>query len=131
MRAFGRGPRRLFTRRWGLYVGGVLALPFDAAAGFTPASLRAGSATELYAQTGNLPQVQWHLRHGGLENLHNYIQELPLALARAALTPAQTARVARFARVSELLRRLAVAGHGPPTVVASRTLRRTANRRPR
>ena len=43
-----------FARRWSLYFGSVLGLSVAAADGFTPASMRAGCATELYQATRDL-----------------------------------------------------------------------------
>ena len=41
--------------------------------------------------------VYWHLRHRDETQLRNYIQELPLALAHAAMAPALARRIARVA----------------------------------
>ena len=56
--------------------------------GFTPASLRAGCATELFRRSQDLALVQWHLRHESQRTLRHYIQELPAAQVRARLSPA-------------------------------------------
>ena len=109
-----------FAQRWRLYVGTVLGLPVPAADGFTPASMRAGSATEMYQQTRDLVRVQWHLRHKDLETLRHYVQELPLAMARAALSAEQAARVQAFSRVADVMRRRAIAGREVAPLVESR-----------
>ena len=129
----------VFAKRWTLYVGGILGLPVAAADGFTPASMRAGSATEMYQQTRDLVRVQWHLRHKDIETLRHYVQELPLAMSRAALTPTQFDRVQAFARVADVMRRRALAGHEVAPLVESRWAvvrarprrRRSAPARPR
>jgi len=94
-----------FRRHFDTYLGTKLGLPVRAAVnGFTPASLRAGCASELYLQSGrDLDHVQWHLRHGDASTLRSYIQELPLALARASLPTVQAARVRRIAPLAGAL----------------------------
>ena len=83
--------------------------------GYTPASCRAGCATELYQTTADLVRVQWQLRHKDLTTLESYVQELPLAMARAALTPEQASTVGRYARAADRLLQRAVTGlEGPP-----------------
>ena len=75
-----------FARRWSLYFSNVLGLSVASEDGFTPASMRAGCATELFQVTRDVSVVQWQLRHENMSTLRHYIQELPLAIARAALS---------------------------------------------
>ena len=82
--------------------------------------MRAGSASEMYQQTRDLVRVQWHLRHKDIETLRHYIQELPLAMSRAALTTEQAACVQSFSRVADVLRRRALAGRDVGPLAVSR-----------
>ena len=108
-----------FARRWKLYFSNVLGLSVASEDGFTPASMRAGYATELFQLTRDVALVQWQLRHENLTTLRHYIQELPLAVARAALNEEQLAVVRRFSRAAGQLREDAVAGRGPQPLVRS------------
>ena len=108
-----------FARRWKLYFSNVLGLSVASEDGFTPASMRAGYATELFQLTRDVALVQWQLRHENLTTLRHYIQELPLAVARAALNEDQLAVVRRFSRAAGQLREDAVAGRGPQPLVRS------------
>ena len=99
-----------FSRRWRVYIEDVLQLSASSTHGFCPASLRAGCATELYEATHDLVLVQWQLRHQDLTTLQSYVQELPMAMAQAALTPDQRARVGRLSSSADLLLRRTVAG---------------------
>ena len=99
-----------FSRRWRVYIEDVLKLSASSTDGFCPASLRAGCATELYETTHDLVLVQWQLRHQDLTTLQSYVQELPMAMAQAALTPDQRVRVDRLSRSADLLLRRTVAG---------------------
>ena len=108
-----------FARRWSLYFGSVLGLSVAAADGFTPASMRAGCATELYQATRDLVLVQWQLRHESLSTLRHYVQELPLAMARAEWSDDQLDVVRRFARAAGPLRARAIAGRGAAPLVRS------------
>ena len=73
----------------------------------------------MYQQTRDLVRVQWHLRHKDIETLRHYVQELPLAMSRAALSTEQAARVRAFSRVADVMRRRALrgrVGHLGPTL---------------
>ena len=99
--------------------------------GFTPASMRAGCATELFQITRDVSLVQWQLRHENMSTLRHYIQELPLAIARAALSETELAVVRRFSRAAGRLREDAVAGRGPQPLVRSHWTAVRARRRAR
>jgi len=86
-----------FVRCWDEVFGSVLRLTVHGDAALTPASLRAGAATEVYKQTRDLSKVRWMLRHQDEGTLEHYIQELPAALARARLCSASAAHVQLFA----------------------------------
>ena len=75
--------------------------------------MRAGCATELFQVTRDVSLVQWQLRHENMSTLRHYIQELPLAMTRAALSETELAVVRRFSRAAGRLREDAVAGRGP------------------
>ena len=62
----------------------------------TPGSLRAGAATELYKQCGDLNRIRGGLRHTSQGSLESYIQELPHALLDARRSPATRAAVELF-----------------------------------
>ena len=89
-----------FARRWSLYFSNVLGLSVASEDGFTPASMRAGCATELFQVTRDVSVVQWQLRHENMSTLRHYIQDLPLAMARAALSETELAVVRRFSRAA-------------------------------
>ena len=86
-----------FRRVWEQVFHEGLFLAVHGNKGFTPSSLRAGCATELYRQSGSLDVVQWHLRHSGARSLAHYIQELPRALREAKLSGQAAQRVALLA----------------------------------
>lgn len=90
-----------FRKTWEDVFGSGLLLPVHGKNAFTPSSLRAGCATELYRQTNSLERVQWHLRHSGTKSLAHYIQELPRALREARLTQASAQKVALLAPLFE------------------------------
>ena len=87
--------------------------------GFTPASMRAGCATEPFQVTRDVYPVQWQLRHENMSTLRHYIQELPLAMARAALIETELAVARRSSRAAGRLREDAMAGRGPQPLVRS------------
>ena len=97
-----RGPYQ-FRATWDRYCI-LIGLPVSGPTAFTPASLRAGCATELFLQEGRDPHpVQWHLRHKDASSLTHYIQELPAALARASLSRGQQRTVQRLSAFTNLL----------------------------
>ena len=63
----------------------------------TPASLRAGGATDLSIRGYSVADIQWRLRHASDKTCRHYIQEAGCALARARLTPAAQVVVRQFA----------------------------------
>ena len=63
--------------------------------------------------------MQWQLRHESLSTLRHYVQELPLAMARAEWSDDQLDVVRRFARAAGPLRARAIAGRGAAPLVRS------------
>jgi hypothetical protein len=90
-----------FGKVWEFIILGKIGIPVHGTSGLTPSSLRAGCATEMFRQTHSLSTVRWHLRHASERTLGHYIQEVPLALQRAALSPSSKAVVREFAPLFE------------------------------
>ena len=66
--------------------------------GYTPASLRAGGATQLYIAGVPLGDIRWQLRHASEQSVRRYVQASAAAYAQARLSGATQSLVSRFSR---------------------------------
>ena len=99
---------------------------------FSPGSLRAGAASELYKQCADLNLIRWLLRHSSQGSLESYIQELPYALLDARPSPMTREAIASFgAAFVAALAEAPLGVFGPPRVDQPRPARAAAPRRRR
>ena len=76
--------------------------------GLTPASLRAGGATELFQQGVDISRLRFLGRWRSIQTLDHYVQEAAAALVLASTPPAATQLIEALLRDARVLRR-------PPT----------------
>ena len=91
------------ARRW-RQLFGALGFRCGAPEGLTPASLRAGGATELYLQTASHERVRLQLRHGpASRSTERYVQEAAAALSFARVPEQRRELVRGLAALSPVL----------------------------
>ena len=88
--------------------------------GLTPASLRAGGATERYLQREPIADFSWLLRHADLNTTWHYIQSAAAMLALARIPAAAADEVERRAKAAARDLRAIVQSAPPPRVVVKR-----------
>ena len=94
--------------------------------GLTPASLRAGGATERHLQREPIADISWLLRHADIATTRHYIQSAAAMLALARVPAVAASAVEAHARgARRALRHLCVASP-PSVVVVKRTRARSA-----
>ena len=93
--------------------------------GLTPASLRAGGATERYLQREPIADISWLLRHADLNTTRHYIQSAAAMLALARIPAAAADEVERRAKAAARDLRAIVQSAPPPRVVVKRTRSRS------
>ena len=94
--------------------------------GLTPASLRAGGATERHLQREPIADISWLLRHADIATTRHYIQSAAAMLAFARIPAVAASAVEAHARgARRALRHLCVASP-PSVVVVKRTRARSA-----
>ncbi len=93
--------------------------------GLTPASLRAGGATERYLQREPIADISWLLRHADLNTTRHYIQSAAAMLALARIPAAAADEVERRAKAAARDLRAIVQSAPPPRVVVKLTRSRS------
>ena len=93
-----------FRQRWDRCCD-ALGLPHVDGTGFTPASLRAGGASFLYAETDRVDVVHWRGRWVGERSVESYVQELPALMAQARAAPGRAGLIHSLAAVTGVLLR--------------------------
>ena len=94
--------------------------------GLTPASLRAGGATERHLQRESIADISWLLRHADVGTTRHYIQSAAAMLAMARVPAVAAAAVESYARRSRRALRLLCSSPPPTVVVVKRTRARSA-----
>ena len=94
--------------------------------GLTPASLRAGGATERHLQREPIADISWLLRHADLATTRHYIQSAAAMLALARVPAFAAVAVETYARDSRRALRHLCRGPPPPVVVVKRSRARSA-----
>ena len=94
--------------------------------GLTPASLRAGGATERHLQREPIADISWLLRHADLATTRHYIQSAAAMLALARVPAFAAVAVETYARESRRALRHLCRGPPPPVVVVKRSRARSA-----
>ena len=94
--------------------------------GLTPASLRAGGATERHLQRESIADISWLLRHADVGTTRHYIQSAAAMLAMARLPVVAAVAVESYARRSRRALRLLCSSPPPTVVVVKRARARSA-----
>ena len=94
--------------------------------GLTPASLRAGGATERHLERESIADISWLLRHADVGTTRHYIQSAAAMLAMARVPAVAAAAVESYARRSRRALRLLCSSPPPTVVVVKRTRARSA-----